>query len=107
MMSVQHQRSDGYEPMQSALCGKGFHLKWIPAKQKQMKTDPKDISVAITNSSDSHFEFIRAKELTSNSPQKYLMNKTKVLSTNLETTKMVYTFSYYKSKLAFSDQIYS
>lgn len=102
MMSVQHQRSDGYEPMQSALCG-----KWIPAKQKQMKTDPKDISVAITNSSDSHFEFIRAKELTSNSPQKYLMNKTKVLSTNLETTKMVYTFSYYKSKLAFSDQIYS
>ncbi len=49
--------------MQCELCGLGFHLKWIPAKQKQMKTDPKDISVAITNSSDSHFEFIRAKEL--------------------------------------------
>jgi len=43
-----------------------------------MKTDPKDISVAIANSLDSHFEFefIRAKELTRNSPLKYLIHET-------------------------------
>lgn len=65
---------DGYNLMLWTLCGKGLGLKWIPAKQKQMKTDTKDISAPIIYSSHSRFEFNSAKKLTRNKPNKLVMH---------------------------------